>query len=638
MRMPTHAAVSKSVDLARLVVGHRPAGSSTPCCARSPHRTLDGLGGAGGSRRRGRPARRTWRCVRSHPRLDRRASSRRGPAGARRDELDALLAADNSPPRVTLVARPGRARSTSCCRPAVDPGRCRRTPSRSIRWRSRRRSQRSARAVPASRTKAPSLWRWLLAAAPVEGSDDALARHVRRAGRQGRPAGSRSPRNEGMACLAAELQPHRAELVRRALGRTPRARSGSWSPTPPCRPGSRAPSTGCCSTRRAAGWARCADGRRRAGASEPPTSPAWSRCSSGCCAAALRRVRPGGVVVYSTCTPVLDETAGVVSAVLADGERRAGAGDPTVVAACRTPRARSPAPLQLWPHRHQHRRHVPGGAAQTVRTSTRSTDPIGSRPRMGIQISPSILSATSPTSRPRRGGSQNADWLHVDVMDNHFVPNLTLGAPVVEALSPGDRHPDRLPPDDRGPRPVGAGVHRGGRRSRSRSTSRPPPRPVRLARELRARAAAPGWRCARPPRWSPTRTCLPELDMLLIMTVEPGFGGQKFLDLCLPKIRRARTMLDRGTAWTSGSRSTAASRSTTIERCAEAGADVFVAGSAVFGADDPGAHGRRSSAPPPRPSRRPDRHLPRSDLRVRAHQWLWQACPDELSTRVLWGR
>ena len=100
----------------------------------------------------------------------------------------------------------------------------------------------------------------------------------------------------------------------------------------------------------------------------------------------------------------------------------------------------------------------------------------------------------------------------------------------------------------------------------------------------------------------PYEDLLPELDMVLVMTVEPGFGGQKFLDLCLPKIRRARELIGQARPRDCGSRSTAASRLETIERCAEAGADVFVAGSAVFGADDPDAmiaalrDGRRGGA------------------------------------------
>jgi ribulose-phosphate 3-epimerase len=86
----------------------------------------------------------------------------------------------------------------------------------------------------------------------------------------------------------------------------------------------------------------------------------------------------------------------------------------------------------------------------------------------------------------------------------------------------------------------------------------------------------------------PYEDLLSELDMLLVMTVEPGFGGQQFLDVCLPKIRRARELIARhgGEIWLQVDGGVSAE---TIERCAEAGADVFVAGSAVFGADDPDA-------------------------------------------------
>jgi ribulose-phosphate 3-epimerase len=86
----------------------------------------------------------------------------------------------------------------------------------------------------------------------------------------------------------------------------------------------------------------------------------------------------------------------------------------------------------------------------------------------------------------------------------------------------------------------------------------------------------------------PYEDLLPELDMVLIMTVEPGFGGQSFLDLCLPKITRTRAMLDKldGDIWLQIDGGVSAE---TIERCAVAGVDSFVAGSSVFAADDPDA-------------------------------------------------
>jgi ribulose-phosphate 3-epimerase len=86
----------------------------------------------------------------------------------------------------------------------------------------------------------------------------------------------------------------------------------------------------------------------------------------------------------------------------------------------------------------------------------------------------------------------------------------------------------------------------------------------------------------------PYEDLLGELDMVLIMTVEPGFGGQSFLDLCLPKIRTARSLLKKHglETWLQVDGGISLE---TVERCAEAGADVFVAGSAVFSADDPDA-------------------------------------------------
>ena len=86
----------------------------------------------------------------------------------------------------------------------------------------------------------------------------------------------------------------------------------------------------------------------------------------------------------------------------------------------------------------------------------------------------------------------------------------------------------------------------------------------------------------------PYEDILSELDMVLIMTVEPGFGGQKFLDLCVPKIRRTRELVRKHglDIWIQIDGGVSAD---TIERCAEAGADVFVAGSAVYAADDPNA-------------------------------------------------
>ena len=124
--------------------------------------------------------------------------------------------------------------------------------------------------------------------------------------------------------------------------------------------------------------------------------------------------------------------------------------------------------------------------------------------------------------------------------------------------------------------------------------------PIRLARELRKHGARAGMALKPATPIEPYADLLPELDLVLIMTVEPGFGGQKFLDVCLPKIERTRKLLDGQEAdiWLQVDGGISAE---TIERCAAAGADSFVAGSAVFHADDPDEmvkHLARASALP----------------------------------------
>jgi ribulose-phosphate 3-epimerase len=110
--------------------------------------------------------------------------------------------------------------------------------------------------------------------------------------------------------------------------------------------------------------------------------------------------------------------------------------------------------------------------------------------------------------------------------------------------------------------------------------------PVRLAREIRKAGARAAMALKPATAIEPYEELLPELDMLLIMTVEPGFGGQEFLAVCLPKIKRAADLIARhggSEIWLQVDGGVSAD---TIEQCADAGADVFVAGSAVFGADD----------------------------------------------------
>lgn len=200
-------------------------------------------------------------------------------------------------------------------------------------------------------------------------------------------------------------------------------------------------------------------------------------------------------------------------------------------------------------------------------------------------INPSILSADFANLQSELHRIRTADAVHVDVMDNHFVPNLTIGLPVVKRIQevspvPLDAHLMISDADRWAPAYADAGVASVTFHAEASIA------PVKLARGLRARGAKAGLALRPGTGVEPFLDLLGELDMILIMTVEPGFGGQEFLDLTLPKIRRTRAAIE-AAGLDIRLQVDGGITEKTIARAAEAGADVFVAGSAVYGADDP---------------------------------------------------
>ena len=199
---------------------------------------------------------------------------------------------------------------------------------------------------------------------------------------------------------------------------------------------------------------------------------------------------------------------------------------------------------------------------------------------MSTRINPSILAADFANLERELGRIRSADLVHVDIMDNHFVPNLTFGLPMVERLQqvtpiPLDVHLMIEDPDRWAPGYAEAGAASVTFHAEAAHD------PIALARRLRGIGARAGIALKPGTPVDGFLEVLHEFDQVLVMTVEPGFGGQSFMPETMPKLRRvADAVADSGLdVWLQVDGGIAAD---TIGMAAEAGANTFVAGSAVF--------------------------------------------------------
>jgi len=196
-----------------------------------------------------------------------------------------------------------------------------------------------------------------------------------------------------------------------------------------------------------------------------------------------------------------------------------------------------------------------------------------------VKIAPSLLSADFVRLARDIAAVEDAgaDWLHVDVMDGHFVPNLTIGPPVVKAIAGCARRPLDVHIMISDPVAYAEAYVRAGAAT---LTCHLETKPAALALIRKAGARA-GLAVNPETDIAPVRDLLPLCDMVLVMSVRPGFGGQKFMPEVLPKIERLRAWGFTGDIEIDGGIAP-----DTIGAAAAAGANVFVAGSAVFGSRD----------------------------------------------------
>ena len=210
-------------------------------------------------------------------------------------------------------------------------------------------------------------------------------------------------------------------------------------------------------------------------------------------------------------------------------------------------------------------------------------------------IAPSILAADfARLADAADAVGSDADWLHIDVMDYHFVPNLTIGLPVVQSLRqasdlPFDCHLMITDPQLWALGYAEAGAHNVTFHAEASED------PVALAKVLRSAGSLAGLAIDRDTLVEPYLDLLPSFDTLLIMTIKAGFGGQEFLPEMLDKVRTARRHASAGHLQLRIEVDGGIGEDT-IAAAAEAGADAFVAGTAVYDAADPAEACRRLRA------------------------------------------